>query len=154
MSGKVTRTLAERFWEKVDKGDGSGCWTWTGNVWHVGYGTIWRDGRPVYAHRVAFELQKGVIPSAMCVCHTCDNKLCMRGDHLFLGTHLDNMADKNIKGRQAKGEQRAEKLTALDVAEIRRRCRSGERQSVLAAAFGVNQSHVSRITRGLGWKHV
>lgn len=152
MAGKVTRTLAERFWSKVDK---SGeCWTWAGSVWHVGYGTIWRDGGMAYAHRVAYELQHGPILPGAYVLHRCDNRLCVRGDHLFIGTHLDNVADMLAKGRQAKGERLARAFTTEAVIDVRRRRAAGESSTALAQEYGVNQSHISRVSRGLAWKHV
>lgn len=93
-----TRTLEERFWEKVDKtGD---CWEWTGFKNRQGYGQFQvstKNGQP--AHRVSFELANGKIPDGMHVCHKCDNPPCVRPDHLFLGTPSDNMKDMVKKGR-------------------------------------------------------
>lgn len=102
-----TRPLAERFWEKVDKsGD---CWLWTGRPdGRMGYGRI-REGvagsATLLAHRVAWELAFGPVPAGLDVCHTCDIPLCVRPDHLFLGTTLDNMADAKAKGRMATGDR-------------------------------------------------
>ena len=94
-----------RFWSKVNKTDG--CWLWTGYRFHAGYGGF-HESQPKrtvrLAHRVAWELTNGLIPDGLHVCHTCDNRSCVRPDHLFLGTNADNVADKVAKGRQAKGE--------------------------------------------------
>lgn len=96
-----TRPLAERFWEKVQRSDG--CWTWTACRNALGYGSI-QYGKPrkvVLAHRVAWELAHGAPPGRdVEVCHSCDNPSCVRPDHLFLGTHLDNMRDMYAKGRR------------------------------------------------------
>ncbi len=99
------KTTKERFFEKVDKsGD---CWLWTGGTRgndDLQYGTTWVDGKHESAHRYSWVLHNGEIPSGgdcrgMCVCHTCDTPLCVNPDHLFLGTHTDNMRDKIDKGR-------------------------------------------------------
>lgn len=96
-----TRPLAERFWEKVLCSDG--CWMWLAGRNALGYGTI-QYGKPrrsVLAHRVAWELTHGAPPPAdLEVCHRCDEPACVRPDHLFLGTHRDNMRDMIAKRRR------------------------------------------------------
>lgn len=91
----------ERFWPKVQKTDC--CWEWTGYVMPNGYGTFGRgraiEGK-VYAHRFAYEALVGPIPVGQHVCHRCDNRRCVRPDHLFLGTQRDNMRDMVAKGRK------------------------------------------------------
>lgn len=84
------------FWERVRKGDG--CWEWTGFVRKDGYGQF---GRSKAAYRAAWELANGPIPPGAHVLHSCDNRLCVRPDHLRLGTHGDNMADMAARGRSA-----------------------------------------------------
>ena len=90
------RSLAERFWPRVRKGDG--CWEWQGHRSSHGYGKIGCGGKDIGTHRVAWELAHGPIPAGMHVCHRCDNPPCVRPDHLFLGTHSDNMRDLAEKG--------------------------------------------------------
>jgi hypothetical protein len=99
--GPKPRPVAERFWEKVDK---SGeCWTWrpvTGRH-PFGYGMFTpQHGQRVTSHRFSWQLAHGPIPSGLFVLHKCDNPPCVRPDHLFLGTHKDNMADMKAKKRQ------------------------------------------------------
>jgi hypothetical protein len=90
-------TFAERFWGRVDRsGD---CWLWTGWRQANGYGGLRVKRQAHYAHRVAWTLVNGPIPDGLFVCHHCDNRPCVRPDHLFLGTARDNTRDSIAKGR-------------------------------------------------------
>lgn len=100
---------SERFFIHVNVTDD--CQLWTGPV-NNGYGRYWvcRDynGRNVlrYAHVYAWERANGPVPEGKEVCHHCDTPLCVRLDHLFLGTRLDNMRDAKAKGRICNGNKR------------------------------------------------
>lgn len=156
-------TLLERYWSKVAKGDG--CWEWIGarKSGPFPYGLYRLDGRWVRAHRVSYEDAIGPIPPGLNVCHKCDNPPCVRPDHLFVGTTLDNVRDKIAKGRDftpfrgqvQRGElNRAAKLTENDVSAIRAAVAAGERQKDIAARYGMDRANVSQIVRGFSWKHV
>jgi hypothetical protein len=92
--GPKPRPLADRFWEKVIKHD-EGCWGWKASKHDSGYGLI--DG--MLASHASWIIHFGVVPEGLEVCHTCDNPECTRPDHLWLGTHGDNMRDAFAKGR-------------------------------------------------------
>jgi hypothetical protein len=94
--------VIDRFWTKVNKTDN--CWLWTGSTTSkdrsVVYGRFQYATRTTRAaHRVAWELTRGPIPGDLLVLHRCDVGLCVNPDHLFLGTTLDNVLDKERKGR-------------------------------------------------------
>ena len=161
----VPRTpIEDRFWPKVDKsGD---CWLWTGGQNLQGYGVISKGGhvsRKMLAHRLAYELANGPIPEGVNVLHRCDTPLCVRADHLFLGSQEENIHDMWSKGRQggqfAPGSTSGEKnhrarLTAEQVADIRRRyAAGGVTQDALAAEYGVSRPAIGLIVRGKNWKH-
>lgn len=99
MRCRPVRTPPEqRFSGKVEKSDG--CWRYTGNKDHRGYGKFFDGERLVCAHRFAYRLANGPIPEGMLVMHTCDHPWCVRPDHLVLGTPQDNMDDMYRKGRE------------------------------------------------------
>lgn len=90
-----------RIWPKVTKTDG--CWLWTGAKNRWGYGNILYKGRIYLAHRAVYEITVNPIPSKLNLLHRCDNRACVRPDHMFLGTILDNVRDMHEKGRALKG---------------------------------------------------
>lgn len=144
----------DRFWDKVTKTDG--CWEWKAAT-RSGYGVIKVGGRSVSAHRLSWYLEHGEWPKKL-VCHRCDNKLCVRPDHLYDGSHSDNLQDviDKTNGKHfAKGSSVASsKLTEADVLEIRRLVKEGYTHKHVAGLFRVNRRSVGRIVSYEGWKHV
>lgn len=93
--------LEARFWSKVDQsGD---CWLWKASRGTTGYGQfqLFYQGRwlPMKAPRVAYLLTHGGLPDDRLACHHCDTPLCVRPDHLYMGTHADNMRDRLERGK-------------------------------------------------------
>lgn len=136
---------AVRFWRKVLKTDA--CWIWTGAVAANGYGHFGMDrqGTTQRAHRFAYERAYGPIPQGLVVCHHCDNRICVRPDHLFLGTQLDNIRDAKSKSRHAFGERHGNaKLSDAEVQAIRV---SRDSARIVALKYGISKDHVGNIRR-------
>lgn len=158
-------TIEERFRRHFIQGSVDECWSWHGTLDVDGYGKIWNGSSlNISVHRLSWKIHNGPIPEGMCVCHRCDinypvgditYRRCVNPHHLFLGTNIENTADKVAKKRQACGEAiRMGKLVEADVVEIRALFQSGMYQWQIAQMFGIRQSHVSRIIRRESWSHV
>jgi hypothetical protein len=157
-------TFEDRFWSKVDKTEG--CWNWTASISGArGYGKINRDGVLSASHRVSWELANGPVPTGLCVLHQCDNRRCVRPEHLFLGTKKDNTADMWAKGRGSRagsgantvrGERHGQsKLTEAQVLEARRLNAGGASLSELCRRFGaLSVGTMSRVVSGKLWSHL
>jgi hypothetical protein len=92
-----------RFWSFVRKGDGNGCWEWTGCLGTRGYGRISISGKVYFAHRVSFVIHGGSFTAEHPEClHSCHNPLCVRPEHLHAGNHDMNMLEKVEAGRQSR----------------------------------------------------
>jgi hypothetical protein len=146
--------LTTRFWSKVVKDDG--CWEWQGTRNSNGYGMIGVDHQSRYTHRVSWELANGSIPDGLEICHRCDNRRCVRPDHLFLGTRRDNVRDMWAKGR---GNPRAPrgaahheaKVTPQMSADILALYERGWTVSALARQYDIDRHTVRRVLQGNHW---
>lgn len=144
--------LLTRFLAKVRKSE-SGCWIWTAAVRADGYGNF-RGPSSYLAHRTAYELWVGPIGDKL-VLHKCDNRLCVRPDHLFLGNNDDNSKDMVAKGRQARGEkQGSSQLTDEKVRAIQFALSLGITHNRIAAQHGICRSLVSMINTRKRWRHL
>lgn len=165
----LTSAETKRFWRKVDK-DGpqmshmeTPCWVWVAAKKAAGYGVMWLRGRLERAHRVSFELHKGPLGALDC-CHKCDVPACVRPEHLFAGTRVDNMRDCAKKGRsgpqlhphkQARGSRNGNsKLAESDISLIRAAYANGETLVTIAERYSVDQSCISKINLRKTWRHI
>jgi hypothetical protein len=150
-----SRPVEERFWERVDRGDGTGCWDWKGPFSKEGYALLATRRFGNRAARISYILHFGPIPRGMYVCHHCDNRRCVRPDHLFLGTTQDNTADMVAKRRHRYGVlHNKAKLTEADIPTIRALRAGGLSQQKIADRYGVSQTTISSILLGKTWFHV
>lgn len=140
----------------------NGCAEWTGGKDADGYGIFgipnglipqtWQSHR---AHRVAWMFAHGEIPEGQHVLHLCDNPSCVNPGHLRLGTNAENMADRNQKNRQARGERNGfARFTEAEVAAIKSELRQGDRPRLIAARHGCSLSAIQHIRYGRHWAWV
>lgn len=103
LTDKQTKSFLCKVYKTNNKND---CWLWTRHRNAQGYGrfSTFRLG-PLMAHRVAWTIESGKIPSGLLVLHKCDNPPCCNPNHLFLGTHLDNIIDAVKKNRWSTGDK-------------------------------------------------
>lgn len=176
----------KRFWLYVDIRKPNDCWNWTGYIGSGGYGRYrMRSLKKIWsAHRFAYIIIHKSIPPKMLILHKCDNGLCVNPNHLFLGTHKDNMKDMVSKGRQARGDKHGLRLYPELAARGKRNGRytypektaRGERHGLsklneekvryikklgkiytsksISEKLMLNHSHICRILSNRIWKHV
>lgn len=153
----LTPSVVDRFWMKINKSDG--CWIWKGATNNTGYPTFYQAGHAKSAiapHRYSYWLHFGEIPIGMYVCHHCDNRACVRPDHLYLGTPQQNSDDMKIKGRSAPqgGENNGRsKLTWLNVDAMRLAYKDyGVTARDLSLWYGISNTYVHQILSCKTWK--
>ncbi len=163
----MSRVEEESFWSRVLVGNGEDCWLWQGKLAGNGYGQLSTGDRGFgrAAHRYSWMLVNGTIPEGMHICHACDVRACVRPDHLFLGTHQDNMTDMVKKGRSTLGDRNGSRkhpesyprgescyqtiLSSEDVRQIRKRRAAGEKGIHLASEYGVSPAYLSMVYTGV-----
>ena len=176
MSLNLTPELIAKYWQRVDRQGPDECWPWLGSLLR-GYGQFYVGGerRYVRATHVGYEIAFGPLPEGKIVAHSCDHSWCHNDAHFRAWTQLENIEDRNRKGRQdhgpnaphhvplplrgaARGERcgRA-KLTADQVREIRASYIPGKRgcgMTALAKKYGVHDYAIEMIVKRRSWKHV
>jgi len=148
--------LIERFENQINKNGDNGCWLWTGEIAGHGGGVLRIGGQILSAYRLSYEIYSGEITKGLCVCHACDVRACVNPNHLWLGTHAENMADCAKKNRMHPGEASAQsKLKDEQVVQIVELYKTGNySQQQLGDMFGVAHTIISGIITGKNWKHL
>ena len=146
------KNILKRFEDKYEAVTESGCWIWTAALWmNERYGAFWVDdtfnnGRMTGAHRASIYLYRGIkAQSSESICHKCDNTLCVNPDHLFIGSHTDNMKDMVSKGRHKSGR---EKLSDYDKEKAKQMRREGLEVKKIAEFFGIDRGYTSLLVKG------
>lgn len=153
---ELTNEQRRRFYDTTHHDEFTGCLEWQGALDKDGYGVFYANYRSYKAHRLAYLLQRKEQPGKLCVLHRCDNPKCVNIHHLFLGTALDNVADRVAKGRTRNGNNNClgekshlAKITDEQADQIRT---SSEKGCILAERFGISQAQVSRIRKNISRK--
>jgi hypothetical protein len=149
-------TAEDLFYKNITPGAPNECWEWPLSHHDGGYGRVRHGSIEYRAHRLSYEIHHGPIPDGLCVCHTCDNRLCVNPAHLFLGTDRDNSDDKVAKNRQGRGNRMPHaKLNDEAVRQIRNLFATGNYlQRRLAEIFGVNDATIADVVNRRTWKHI
>jgi HNH endonuclease len=149
---------SERFWHRVMKTEN--CWTWLGSKDKAGYGKfvyyLCNKKQHIRCHQFSYLITYGTLQGGQCVRHLCNNRICVRPEHLALGSNQDNMDDKVRSNRQIKGEQHHNaKLDKWKVKEIRELYATGNySQQKLSDLFNVAQSTIKNVLLRRTWIHV
>lgn len=145
--------LAEMIESRSEPITETGCWIWMGSIASHGYGDYRRGGIHGLAHRAAYELFVGEIPEGMFVLHRCDVRSCVNPKHLFLGTHADNMADKEAKGRGVPYTE-GKPVIGFETAQAIRHDRDELHLSLkeLGLKYRLHPDHIRKITNFKIWK--
>ena len=141
-----------RFFSRVDVAKQTECWFYTGAADSTGYGIFTHNKRKYGAHRFSYILFHGEIPKDMLIRHRCDNPACVNPHHLETGTTFDNIMDRVLRNRSAKGTGNGRsKLLESDIKKIL----SDPRSSIqVAPDYGVSNSVILNVRSGKSWGHV
>ncbi len=147
----------ELFLDKIKPNVETGCIEWQGVISNNGYGIICFNGSHQTVHRYSYEYSNGTIENNLCVCHHCDNKLCVRPDHLFLGSQFENMHDMIKKGRavfpvgERNGNKKISETEAINIINL---IKSGKRNLEIEKETNINSNIISQIRNQTTWKHL
>ena len=119
----------------------SGCWLWLKHT-HNGDGRIRVNGKLFTASRLSYIKHIGEIPDGLFVLHKCDVRCCVNPDHLYVGTHQQNMTDRMIRERTHN-----QRFMRSDKKEIATRYFEGEKQMDLAVEYNTTQGHISKLIK-------
>ena len=160
MNYPITVEMIGKFWSHVAKSDSTSCWHWTGPLsspsnsgQRYGYISFTADGKnKMYrANRFSWVLQNGPIPDGMVVRHTCDVPGCVNPEHLKIGTHADNVADRMKRWRTQQGSDHYKAILTedqvLDIFD-----NDTDSNVALGKKYGVHSTTILKIRRAHSWR--
>jgi len=149
---------------KIKQCKKTGCLNWFGSS-YLGYGqkSMWNHTKKksyitkvtrwVLSQKEGRELKRNEF-----ACHTCDNPKCVSPFHLYVGTPLSNSQDMmKRKGHYLQLDPTKNvrsKFSAEQIKSMRAQKKQGVSLSQLGKIFGTDGSNVSKICRGLRYKHI
>lgn len=138
-----------RFLTKVEKTED--CWLWKSQRNRQGYGQYTLNYKTLLAHRYHWEVVNGPIPDGLFVLHRCNNPSCVRPEHLYLGTHQDNMKDRELAGTVSRvyGEKNHQAiLTQVQADWARKQVEAGMTHRNVAFKLRCSRALISLIIQG------
>lgn len=138
--GRPPVPATERFLKKIVRHE-VGCWGWIGAPESYGYGQVADGKKTIKAHRLSWMYFIGPIPAGLSVLHRCNNRICVNPEHLYLGTHIDNMKDRKAAGMY----NIPHKIDISEIPKIVGMSRSGISYRQIAKKVGLGKSQVCNI---------
>ena len=141
----------------INKNAENSCWEWTRCLSNKGYAVFNVKNKMILVHRFMYEKFKNKISNKMSVCHSCDNPKCVNPEHLFLGTHKENIIDCIKKGRdkKARGErQRKCSISEKTAIEIKTKFKEGKTIKEIYHLFDCSYQTVWNICKNRSWKYL
>lgn len=139
----------------ISEPDINGCRSWSRATNSEGRPNFVLNGKLKLVSRYLLELKLGrPLLQTELACHICDNNWCVSLDHLWVGTHQNNMDDKVAKGRQHKPSgvlHGRAKLSDEDILKIRNDTRF---EKIIAKDYKVSKSLIGQIKRREIWDHL
>lgn len=128
----MRKTALERFNDSYIVDQKTGCWIWQKTKDAPGYGIFYFENHFIHAHRWIYQHLNGEMPKNIFACHKCDNPPCVNPEHIFAGTHADNMRDMKKKGRECSPERKS--------AIMKEKAARGDKNG--------SRTHIEKIKRG------